>query len=158
MQPRYSFLLLSMTVMTFSVHSAIISGNVVNRQHTAIAGATVTLQPEGITTTTDSDGKFSFNLGTPSKQTINQVKTARNIPVLSNGRLYLNFDKQTTVTIQAFSLQGQTLATSSYVVPSGKNPIDLPCHSAGVHIYRIQAGAQSFVIKGSSFSAGGSLI
>lgn len=117
MQPRYSFLLLSMTVMTFSVHSAIISGSVVNRQHTAIAGATVTLQPEGITTTTDSDGKFSFNLGTPSKQSTNQVKTARNIPVLSSGRLYLNFDKQTTVTIQAFSLQGQTLATSTSIVP-----------------------------------------
>jgi len=130
-----------------------INGTVVNRSGSAVAGATVTLLPGNIATTTKDDGSFSFDeTSVTFEDNLRSVRSGYQTPSVERGKLSLYLKKRTGVRITVFSLRGEVVDRIAVKAAVGKNVIRLPYRGTGVYIYHIQAGADVYTIKGTVLS------
>lgn len=122
-------MILCTTAMVFSSNAAIaITGTVTDQAtQTGIQGAVVSLAAAGITTVTDSNGKYSFNDGV-SAGAVQKHEMALAKPVISNNHLIFNVaGKASRVFVGLYTFSGRRVRTLlDKTLAKGDYRLDLP--------------------------------
>jgi uncharacterized protein (TIGR02145 family) len=137
-----------------AAQSVTISGKVTTTEGAALSGALVSLEKGGHTAITGPDGGFSLK---GSAGIIGQ--TIRSQPrmlsaKIRNGVLYLNLEKQSSVMISAYNVQGRAVSEARRTMAAGMHAINLRQRGAGVYYYKVQSGASEVLIKSHTIGGG----
>ncbi len=149
---RIKMLLTLLTVASVSMGA--ISGRVTDTSGTvAISGAVVQLEQGGQTDTTDENGNFTIPFGSTGIDKKTVQTTVHNLTAtIQGGLLHVSVVKQSAVSITAFNLSGKALSTVLQTVVAGTHTFSLPYSGTGVYLYRVKAGGNEVVLKGSSIN------
>ncbi|HMA64246.1 MAG: FISUMP domain-containing protein [Fibrobacterota bacterium] len=142
--------IIATTVALCSAANSTLRGKVLNKDGSAIANATVKLLPDGLTTTTSSDGSFSF-LPTSTKHVQGNAANAMDNKIsIRGGDLYSTCAQRASVNIATYSINGQLIDNSSRIVDAGNSIIRLPSRGAGIFFYHVKIADQTYILKGNT--------
>jgi hypothetical protein len=119
---------------------------------TPVAGATVTLERLGLTTTSGQDGSFALTRSTALYGTGPTASFAG----VRDGSLYLSLAERTEVEITAFSHEGRELASIRRTLDAGAPAISLPALGTGLRFFRVKAEGRETLLK--AYAVDGSLL
>lgn len=154
---RSKLLLLVLVTATVSVLGQVtanvnLSGTITDSAGIPIASATIKLETTGLTATSGADGAFTLKSGVTAIQDANPRAPMAEI---REGSLFLSIPEKSAVTITAFGLQGEELATEFRTMEMGSHVMALPEIGPGVGFYRIRSGHKEALVK--AFSMEGSV-
>jgi uncharacterized protein (TIGR02145 family) len=143
---------ITLSIVLCSAADKTLKGKVLNKDGTAIAGATVKLLPEGLITTTASDGTFAF-LSTANRNVSANVNNEMDNQLKVCGRELQSFCTQRgMVRISTYSINGQLIENVIKIVDAGTNVIPLPYRGAGVFFYHVKLADKTYILKGNPIS------
>jgi len=145
-------LLMGLIILTLSYSANVtIRGTVTDTAGAAISGAAVKLLVGGQRTTTGADGAFTL-FGNDVGIVIRPAQFQSYQPVLSlaKGMLKLHIQKQSSVTIKTYNLQGRLLTLMHKVLSAGEHSIALSNRSSGIYIYKVQINDKEYQLMNNS--------
>jgi len=145
-------LLMGLVTLSLSYSANVtISGVVTDTAGVPISGAAVKLLVGGQNTTTGSDGSFTL-LGNNIGITVKPAQSQSYQPVVSltKGMLKLHVQEQSSVTIQAYNLQGCLLTSMHTTLSTGDHSIALMNRSSGVYVYKVHINNNVYQITSNS--------
>jgi uncharacterized protein (TIGR02145 family) len=135
--------------LCFAADTAL-KGKVLNKDGSAIPGAMVKLSPSGQTTTTSSDGSFSF-LSTSNKNCSGSAALAIDNQLnVYGGKLHFSSSQRTSITIAIYSMNGQLVDNITRIAVAGSRVIELPSKGTGVFFYHVKIAGQTYILKGNA--------
>jgi uncharacterized protein (TIGR02145 family) len=140
--------LIALSVVLCLAADTTLKGKVLNKDGSAIAGATVKLFPDGLITTTSSDGNFSF-LSTANKHiSDNDADAMDNRLSVRGGELHSFCTQRGPVRIATYSMNGQLIENLTRIVDAGTNVISLASRGAGIFFYHVTIAGKTYILKG----------
>ncbi|NLG17526.1 MAG: hypothetical protein GX556_09385 [Fibrobacter sp.] len=145
-------ILLQMILLAVFLCSAeeIISGRILNSDGSGIPGAQVSLDGTELKAITNANGEFSIPVTTRSVDFINKGSFHRKISILDDSRVELSLEKKSGIQIMAFNTSGQIISKKLLTREAGTHTIRLQSPGPGICIYRIIAGSDQYILKGTS--------
>ncbi len=130
-----------------------ITGTVKNSDGLAIAGASVSLELGGQSTTTDANGAFSLATTTlviknPGQALRPWMKTA----FIKNGFLNIQIEKSSSLNLSLWNHKGAKLLERSVELDAGWQKLALDAQKPGIYFYQIQMGEDAFYLRAISSS------
>jgi hypothetical protein len=131
-----------------------LSGVVRDTAGVPVAGATVTLEKLGTTTTSGADGSFVF--GTPSALE-GAVQPGALFSHLRDGHLHVSLTHAGPLSVTTYAPDGRALSTMNLRLEAGAHRIAMPASGSGVRIYRVRAGGREEVVRAIAIDAPGAV-
>lgn len=144
---KFIIILLFTFIMPLNAASYLpISGTVRDAVNgSSIAGAKLYLLRNNLTTVSDSDGTFTFNLKNSIQTSLRHSQPDR--VTIHRGRVLLNVSKAGTFKIDIYTLSGRLLFTYTQHVESGAFTFTLPRNTHGCSVIRVSLNNQTFQCK-----------
>lgn len=129
-----------------------LSGIVKDSSGAPIAGAAIRLEKGTATATSGADGKFTLAAATALR---GGSFSRESLAALRGGSLFLSLAEGAEVTVTAYGLEGDALASRTRRLDAGAHAFALPGLGTGVRFLQVRAGAEEAWVK--AFASDGAL-
>lgn len=143
----YKTLLTVLVAVFISTTQALnISGKVVNVAGTGISGALIKLEASGLSATSGADGSFSIS-SVDINSPVNHLTQQKLSVTISNRSLHIKLIEKSIVEITTYTITGKLISRVHKSMDAGNHVLPQHHKSAGLYLYKIQAGNTRFFTK-----------